>query len=287
MTYKFAVPGMPYGGGKAVLVVPNNLDPESRPALLGRYGKLVHQLGGLYRTAPDVGTSSADMDIIAETGAPYVFACTPAAGGAGPSGPATAVGVFEGIQVACQHLFGDESLKGRRILVQGAGSVGETLIDLLFRADAQVMFNDIDKNVIHHFQDERGLQFIPSEGIYTTACDIFAPCALGGVLNADTIPKLKCRIVVGGANNQLAAPEDAERLRTKSILYAPDYVVNVGGAMAGIGLEAQSWTREQADQEVKKNVGTALKQIFELAEMEGITTETAANRIAQERLTVK
>ncbi len=284
MTYKFAVPGMPYGGGKAVLAVPSDLDPRSRPALLRRYGGLIHQLGGLYRTAPDVGTSSTDMDVIAETGAPYVFACTPASGGAGPSGPATALGVFAGIQVACRHLFGDDSLKGRRILVQGVGSVGKTLINHIHEASGFVIFSDVDEHAILHFRDELGLQFVTSQDVYSTECDIFAPCALGGVLNVDTIPKLKCRAVVGGANNQLAAPEDAERLRTRGILYAPDYVVNVGGAMAGIGMEAQGWTREHAEQEVENSVRVALKRVFELSEMEDITTEAAAHRIAEERL---
>lgn len=284
MTYKFAVPGIPFGGGKAVIAMPRNFESQSRSALLRRYGALVHQLRGLYSTAPDVGTSSADMDIIAETGRPYVFGRTPSAGGAGPSGPATALGVFTGIKVACKHLFGKESLKGRRILVQGAGSVGETLIDYLYTAGAEVMFNDVEESVIQRFRDEHGLQFVAAEAVYTTECDIFAPCALGGVLNVDTIPQLKCRAVVGGANNQLANKEDAERLQARGILYAPDYVVNVGGAMAGLGLEAQGWTRERAEQEVVESVRRAMRQVFELAAAEDITTEAAARCIAEERL---
>jgi leucine dehydrogenase len=284
MTYKFATPGIPFGGGKAVIAIPSDFTPQSRPALLRRYGALVHQLGGLFYTGPDVGTSSADMDIIAETGAPYVFARTPAAGGAGSSGPATALGVFTGIRVACEHLFGEASLKGRRVLVQGTGSVGGTLIEYLRAADAEVVFSEVDEDAIRRFRDELGLQFVPADAVYTTECDIFAPCALGGVLNANTIPQLKCRVVAGGANNQLACPEDAESLRARGILYAPDYVINVGGALAILGLETQGWTQERAEKEVVESVRHALRQIFEVAATERILTEVAARQIAEERL---
>jgi glutamate dehydrogenase/leucine dehydrogenase len=284
MTYKFAVPGMHWGGAKAVIAIPPDFDPQSRSTLLRRYGSLVHQLGGLYSTAPDVGTSSADMDIIAETGAPYVFARTPAAGGAGSSGPATALGVFAGIQVACEYLFGEASVKNRRVLVQGAGSVGGTLIEHLSRAGAEVAFSDVDEGAISYYRDERGLEFVPETAVYATECDIFAPCALGGVLDATSIPQLKCRAVVGGANNQLGGPQDAEGLEERGILYAPDYVVNVGGAMAGLGLETQGWTQERAEQEVTENVRRALRRVFELSATKGITTDAAAQQIADERL---
>jgi leucine dehydrogenase len=284
MTYKFAVPGMPWGGGKAVIAIPPDFDPQSRSALFRRYGALVGQLGGLYFTAPDVGTSSNDMDIIAETGAPYVFGRTPARGGSGSSGPATALGVFTGIQVACEHLFGDASVKNRQVLVQGAGSVGGALIEHLRAAGAKVAFSEVDKGAISRFRGAPGSKFVPETAVYTTECDIFAPCALGGVLNATTIPQLKCRAVVGGANNQLGGPKDAESLQARDILYAPDYVVNVGGAMAGLGMETQGWTHARAEKEVVESVRRALQQLFELAVTEGITTEAAAQQIAGERL---
>jgi glutamate dehydrogenase/leucine dehydrogenase len=264
--------------------VSSDFDPHSRSGLLRRYGELIHQLGGLFYIGPDVGTSPADMDIIAETGAPYVFARTPTAGGAGNPGPFTALGVFTGIQAACEHLFGEASLKGRRVLVQGTGSVGGSLIEHLRAAGAEVMFSEVDEGAIRRFRDELGLQFVPAEAVYTTECEVFAPCALGGVLNANTIPQLKCRAVAGGANNQLASPRDAESLRVKGIIYAPDYVINVGGAMAIIGLETQGWTRERAEKEVAESVRRALRRIFEMAATEGVTTETAARRIAEERL---
>lgn len=284
MSRKFATPGLPFGGGKAVIAVPPDLDPQSRPDLLRRYGALVHQLGGMFSTGPDVGTSSADMDIIAETGAPYVFARTPAAGGAGSPGPFTALGVFTGIQAACEAEFGDDSLEGRRVLVQGTGSVGGRLIEHLREAGAEVAFSEVDEDAIRRFRDELGLEFVPPEAVFSTECEVFTPCALGGVLNPDTIPQLKCRVVAGGANNQLASPGDAESLRARGILYAPDYVVNVGGAMAIIGMEIQDWTRAQAEQEVIDSVRGALRKVFEQAEAQGITTAAAAEQIAGERL---
>lgn len=284
MTYKFATPGMPFGGGKAVIAIPADFEAQSRPALLRRYGALIHQLGGLFSTGPDVGTSPADMDIIAETGAPYIFARTPAAGGAGDPGPFTARGVFAGIEETCEHLFGDMSLVGRRMLVQGAGDVGAKLINYLCDAGATVAYSEVDEGAIRKVRDDLGLEFVPPEAVYTTECDIFAPCALGGVLNADTIPQLKCRAVVGGANNQFATQEDAERLRARGILYAPDYVVNVGGAMAITSMEMKGWSQERAEREVVESVRRALRQIFEVASKEGITTDAAARQLAENRL---
>jgi leucine dehydrogenase len=170
------------------------------------------------------------------------------------------------------------------VLVQGTGSVGGTLIELLRATDAEVVFSEVDKDAIRRFRDKLGLKFVSAKAGYTTECDIFAPCALGGVLNANTIPRLKCRVVAGGANNQLASPEDAESLQARGILYAPDYVINVGGAMAIIGLETRGWTRERAEKEVVESVRRALRQVFELAATEDITTDAAAQQIAGERL---
>jgi leucine dehydrogenase len=284
MTYKFASSGIPKGGAKAVIDIPADLDPQLRPALLRRYGALVRQLGGLYSTGPDVGTSAADMNVIAETGAPYVFGRTPEAGGCGDTGQMTALGVFTGVQVACEWLFDAPGLRGRRVLVQGAGSVGAALIAQLRDAGAEVLFSDVDPTAVRRFRDEAGLKFVPPEAVYETECDVFAPCAMGGALNERTIPQLRCRAVAGGANNQLASPEDAERLRSRGILYAPDYVVNSGGAIGAIGIETLGWSRQQAEKEITASVGQSLRQIFELATAEGLTTEAVARRVAEARL---
>jgi leucine dehydrogenase len=284
MAYKWAVPNLSYGGGKAVISTPAELNPNARAGLLRRYGQLVHQLGGLFVTGPDVGTNSADMDIIAETGSPHIFGRSEAAGGTGSSGPATALGVFLGLQVTCEYQFGSTSLEGKRVLVQGAGSVGGGLIKHLLAAGAQVSFSDINPEAISHYHDELNLPFIPPDEVYSAECDVFAPCALGGVLSAETIPLLKCKVVAGGANNQLVEPADAELLQARGILYAPDYIINAGGAMFLTYLGTKGWTREKAEQEMTQSIPRALKQVFYRAAVEGISTEAAGRRIAEARL---
>jgi glutamate dehydrogenase/leucine dehydrogenase len=290
MTYKFAVHGMRAGGGKAVIALPADFDPQARAALLRRYGALVHQLGGLFFAGPDVGTSDADMAIIAETAGVYVF--VPTREESDSSGHFTAQGLFTSLKVVCEHLFADAApssvgmtlLAGRRVLVQGAGNVGERLIKMLHAAGAEVLFSEVDESIIRHLRDQLGLEFVPPEEIYATECDIFAPCALGGILNAYTIAQLKCRAIVGGANNQLAEREDAERLWRRGILYTPDYLINAGGALGLIGMEQFAWTAEQAEREVIGSIRHTLKQVLNLAEAEGISTEAAARRIAEEHL---
>jgi glutamate dehydrogenase/leucine dehydrogenase len=286
MSYKYAVANFPRGGAKAVIALPENFELQQRSDLLRRYGKLVRRLGGFFQTGPDVGTSSEDMDIIAETGAPYIFCRTPASGGAGDSGPATALGVFSGMQTVCEQIFGDPSLEKKRVLVQGAGSVGGPLINLLRKAGAEVLFSEADEPTIKHFRDNMGITFVAPEKIFDMPCDIFAPCALGGILNKDTIPRLKCLAVAGAANNQLAEPADAERLWGRQILYAPDYVINIGGAMAIIGIETMGWTKAEANKKVG-SLRQTLKQIFATAQAKGINTDTAARRIAEARLAEK
>lgn len=285
MTSKLALAGIAHGGGKVVIAVPPDLDPAERPGLLRRYGTLLQQLGGLFLTGPDVGTSPADMDVIAKTGAPYVFSRTPEAGGAGDSGPGTAIGVFAAIRVTCEQLFGSDSVAGKRILVQGTGHVGQALIEMLQAAGAELLFSEVDETAIQHFRDEQGLPFVPPEAVYDTPCDIFSPCALGGILSPNTIPRLKCRAVVGSANNQLTGPAEAERLRAREILYAPDIAINIGGLMSIVGMETAGWSQPEAFERVSTVVEQTLRQVYELAATEGIDTHTAALRIADRRLT--
>ncbi len=284
MTYKWAAAGVEAGGGKAVIAIPDDLDPEARMELLRGYGAFVKNHKGLFLTGPDLGTSSEDMDIIAETGAPYIFARTPGAGGAGNPGPFTALGVFTSIQVVVERLFGDAALVGRRITIQGVGSVGRELIELLQNAGAEVLFSDVDEAAVAHFCDEVGLQCFLPEEVYDSPCDIFAPCAVGGVLSEKTIPLLRCRAVAGAANNQLATPEDALRLQERKILYAPDFIANSGGAIAIIGMETRGWSRKEAEEKVTKTIKDNLSQVFELAETESVDTDEAARRLADRRL---
>ncbi len=284
MTYKWAAAGFEAGGGKAVIAIPDDLDAEARRELLRRYGAFVHNHKGLFLTGPDLGTSSEDMDIIAEAGDPYVFARTPAAGGAGNPGPFTALGVFTSMQVVVERLFGHSTLAGKRIIIQGVGSVGRELIELLRKTGAEVLFSDVDEVTIAHFCDEVGLQCFPPDEVYGSPCDIFAPCAVGGILNEKTIPRLRCRAVAGAANNQLATPEDALRLRERGILYAPDFIANSGGAIAIIGMETRGWSRKEAEDKVTGTIKDNLSQVFELAETESVDTDEAARRLADNRL---
>jgi leucine dehydrogenase len=196
----------------------------------------------------------------------------------------TALGIFTAIQGTCERLFGPRSLHDRRILVQGVGSVGGPLIARLVEAGAEVLFSDLDAMRVDRARDEFGLLFVHPDDVYDMPCDIFSPCALGGVLNERTIPRLKCRAVAGGANNQLEGDEDAEQLRRRQILYAPDFAVNIGGAMAITGMESMGWSQEEAEMRVIGAVTESLERIFDLAESDGITTLEAGRRIAEVRL---
>jgi leucine dehydrogenase len=181
------------------------------------------------------------------------------------------------------RLFGEPSLAGRKIVVQGAGSVGGELIGRLLAAGADVTFSDVEAGSVRRWRDERGLRYVEPDRVFDTACDVFSPCALGGVLEATTIPRLRARAVAGAANNQLAEPGDAERLRARGILYAPDFVINAGGAVGITGQESLGWSAEKARDEVLR-IGETLARVYDLAEKSGITTDAAARRIAEERL---
>jgi leucine dehydrogenase len=278
MTRKLAVLGLPCGGGKAVIAVPDVPDGDERRRLLERYGDLVESLGGSFVTGPDVNTGEADMDVVGER-TEHVFCRSAANGGSGDPSIHTALGVFHGIRATLAHAFGSDELSGRTVLVQGTGSVGAKLTRLLLDAGAIVLVSDVDEERAR----ATGAQPVDPEGALELECDVYAPCALGATLNADSIPRLRCSVVAGAANNQLAMSEDAERLRARGILYAPDYVINGGGALHGIGLERLGWDPERLDREVA-GIGSTLTRIYEQADAEGITTNEAAERLAAERL---
>src|SRR4051794_15814872 len=200
MTRKFAVCDLPRGGGKGVLAVPALPQGEARVELLHRYGEFITSLGGLYSTGPDMNTSEHDMDLIAER-CPYVFCRTVENGGSGSTSPATARGVFYGIEASAQHALGVADLQGVRVLVQGAGSVGGLLAGYLAEAGADLLVSDVDRDRI-----TVGASVAP-EDVITTDCDVLAPCAVGGIVNAETIDALRCKVIAGAANNQLASPE--------------------------------------------------------------------------------
>jgi leucine dehydrogenase len=283
MSLKFASVGFPFGGGKAVIALPTPELPqgEARRRLLHEFGAFVSSLRGLYSCAPDMNTSADDMDMIAEV-CPYVFCKTEAAGGSGDTAPDTAVGVLHGIRASCRYAFGSDDLGGRTILVQGAGGVGGHLIELLMQAGAKVIASDLDPKRLVALS-EKGVAVVPADAALTTPCDVLAPCAIGGILNRLSIPGLQCRVIAGAANNQLETASDAELLRERQIAYAPDFVINSGGVLHGGGLEELHWTRQELDLRLAA-IGESIYEIFQRAESDGTSTDTAARKRAVARI---
>lgn len=275
MTRKMAAAGMPRGGGKAVLAVPELPTGEPRNRLLRRYGELVASLGGSYRTAGDMNISPADLDVVAET-CPWVYGTT---GRGGNSGRGTARGGLHAIRATVEHLFGSPDLAGRSVLVQGAGSVGSVLARELAEAGAHVLVSDVDAARA----SATGCETVPPERVFETEVDVYSPCAVGGTLNAESIPRLACRAIAGCANNQLAELEDAQRLHERGILYAPDYVVNAGGIIQLIGLVDEGWNEAQLEERLA-GIGDTLRALFAEAETSGITPAEAAERLVARRL---
>ena len=278
MTRKLAVLGLPCGGGKAVLAVPEVPQGKERRRLLECYADLIESLGGSYVTGPDINTGEADMDVIGER-SEHVFCRSIGNGGSGDPSVHTALGVFHGIRATLAHALGTDDPAGRTVLVQGTGSVGAKLTRLLLDAGAVVLVSDVDEERAR----ATGARPVDPDNALELECDVYAPCALGATLDATSIPRLRCRVVAGAANNQLATPEDGERLRAAGILYAPDYVINGGGALHGIGLESLGWDADRLEREVA-GIGDTLTGIYEEADAAGITTSEAAERLAAERL---
>ena len=275
MTRKFAAADIPRGGGKAVLAVPRLPEGEARRTLLLRYGELVAALGGTYRTAGDMNISPPDLDVVAER-CPWVYGTT---GRGGNSARGTAIGTLHAIRATVEHVFGSSSLSGRRVLVQGAGAVGADLIRLLQAEGADVLVSDVDEARAV----QTGATVVAAADVIGTECDLYSPCAVGGTLNAETIPELRCRAVAGCANNQLSEPEDGDRLHAAGILYAPDYVANAGGVIQLVGLEDLEWTEDELQQGLAR-VGDTLRTLFRASAEEGITPAAAAERLAAERV---
>ena len=243
MTYKAAVAGLPLGGGKAVLFADGReQDPAVREARLLAYGRVIEQLGGMYITAEDANTTMADMAVIRRA-TRHVAGLAPADGGGGDPSPVTAVGVLAGMQALAADVLGVSSLSGVRVAIQGLGKVGLALAELLVAEGAAVTACDVRPEVARAAAEALGIAVVAPEAIFDVPCAIFAPCAYGGVLNDETIPRLTCQIVAGSANNQLREPRHAEALRARGIAYAVDYVINAGGLIKrGAGAGA-GWLR--------------------------------------------
>lgn len=279
MTYKAAAAGLNLGGGKAVIIG----DPKTNKSegLFRAFGQFVNSLNGKYITAEDVGTGVGDMEyIFMET--PWVTGIPKDFGGSGDPSPYTAHGTLMGIKAAVKEKMALDSLKGLRVAVQGLGNVGSNLVKYLLEEGAVVTVTDIDPVKVKFYQDKYGVKVSSPDDILFTDCDILSPCAMGAIINDNTIHKLKCKIVAGGANNQLAEPRHGDQLREMNILYAPDYVVNSGGLM-NVFVELEGYSPERAFDKTRKVYDNVLK-VFEIAKRENIGTHTAADRMAEERI---
>jgi glutamate dehydrogenase/leucine dehydrogenase len=279
MTYKHAVCGNDLGGGKAVIIG----DPAAlrSEALLRAYGRFVEGLSGRYLTAEDVGTTQADMDLIRRETA-HVTGVSESLGGSGDPSPATAWGVLWAMKAVAERLWGSPSLAGRHVCISGVGKVGAALADHLAEEGAKLTVSDVRQAAVDDLVDRHGALAVAPEAAHTVACDIFSPCALGAVLNATTIPELRCDAVVGSANNQLASPADAERLRHRGVVYAPDFVANAGGVV-NIAEEPHGYDHARAYHRIR-SIHDTLLRVFDRADADGSTTAAAADRLAEERI---
>ncbi len=277
MTYKNAVAGLNLGGGKAVIIGDNRT--ARREMIFRAHGRFVESLGGRYVTAEDVGTSTADMDFVhMETD--YVAGLATKSGD--PS-PVTARGVFRAIQACAMHRWGSESVAGKTVAVQGLGHVGYYLCKELQAHEAKLVVTDIDATRVKRVVDECGARAVELDAIYSVQADIFAPCALGGIINDESLPRLRAEIIAGAANNQLLLPEKhGAELERKGILYAPDFVANAGGVI-NVYSELAGWSAQRALRKADEIYETTLG-VFEIAREQGIPTYEAADRLAERRL---
>ncbi len=276
MAYKAAAAGLDLGGGKAVIM--GDADKIKSEQLLRNYGRAVESLNGRYITAEDVNTEVEDMEVVCEE-TDHVVGL---ASGLGDPSPVTAHGVFHGIKACLDQVYGDDSVAHRKIVVQGVGKVGTALVEKLVDNGAEVAISDIDEDQVENIQEKHDVAFVDPDEVYSEPCDVFAPCALGGVINDDTVPQLECDIVAGSANNVLEDREHADMLKDRGILYAPDYVINAGGLITVVQ-EDKGNSKEQAYEETEK-IRERLEMIFEKSEEEGCSTVDAADSFAEERM---
>lgn len=276
MTYKAAVTGLNLGGGKSVIIG----DPkvQRRELIFRAHGRAVESLKGRYITAEDVGTGVEDMDFVhMET--EYVAGI---AGGSGDPSPVTAYGVYRGIKACAREKWGSDDLSGVSVAVQGLGHVGYHVCRFLAEEGARLVVTDIDEDRIERVVEELGAEPVGPERIYSVDAQIFAPCALGAVVNDQTLPQFKFEIIAGAANNQLAESRHGDELQAKGILYAPDYVINAGGLINVYG-ELNGWTEERAKRKAGEIYDTLL-QLFEISKEQGVPTHDAADKLAERRI---
>ncbi len=280
MTYKAAAAGLNLGGGKAVII--GDPKKDKNEALLRAFGRYVESLNGLYITAEDVGTDLDDMEVIQHE-TRWVTGVSPEHGGGGDPSPVTAFGVLQGIKSAVAFHSGDGSLQGRSVAVQGLGNVGYNLARFLRDEGAKVFAADINPATTDRAREELGVEVVPTGEILEVPCDVVAPCALGAALNDESIPKLRCQIVAGAANNQLADERrHGQELHNRGILYAPDFVINAGGLMS-VYSELVGYNRETA-MRLTRGIYANMSRVFEISRTQSIPTALAADRLAEDRI---
>jgi valine dehydrogenase (NAD+) len=281
MSYKNSLAGLDLGGGKAVII--GDPQTDKTEALLRAYGRFVEALGGRYLTACDVGTYNADLDVVARE-TRYAHGRSEAYGGCGDSSVLTAYGVFQGMRAAAEHCWGAPTLSGRTVAVAGVGKVGSWLVGHLLDDGADVVVTDVDPAAVERLQARHPQVKVVADTaeLIGTPHDVYAPCALGGALDEQTVAVLPARIVCGGANNQLATPAVAEQLRGRGILYAPDYLVNAGGVIQ-VEDERHGFSFERAQAKAGGIFDVALR-VFRTADAEGVSPAVAADRLAEERM---
>lgn len=276
MTYKNALAGLPLGGGKSIILAHNGT--PDREAVLRAHGRFVETLKGRYITAEDVGTGPEDMEIVRRETS-YVAGLL---GRSGDPSPFTARGVFRAIQASSKFLWNTDDLSGVTVALQGCGHVGYNLAKQLHEVGAKLIATDINEQNQRRVADEFGAEMVQPHEIFSVQAGVLAPCALGGIINDETIPELKVGIVAGAANNQLLEERHGAMLRERNILYAPDYVANAGGVLNG-STELLGWKAEDASRKIDEIYDTILR-IYESAQAQGITTNKAADQLAEERL---
>jgi len=283
MTFKSAVAGLDLGGGKAVII--GDAKTQKTPELMRKFGEFVHSLSGKYITAEDVGMTTEDMDIVSEV-TPYVSGISESRGGSGNPSPVTAYGVYMGMKAAAKFKYGSDSLAGKKVLVQGIGHVGETLVDYLVKEGAIVIISDINKERLNHVGNQYGVKIHNGDDVYAADVDIYAPCALGATINDDTVYKIKATIIAGAANNQLANENiHGKILQDRGILYAPDFLINAGGII-NVYAEIAKYDMAESMRRTQNIYNTTL-EILNYSVKHNITTHNAALLVAKNRIDAK
>ncbi|MDA3131153.1 Leu/Phe/Val dehydrogenase [Aliibacillus thermotolerans] len=279
MTYKNAAAGLNLGGGKTVIIGDARRDKNEE--MFRAYGRYIQGLNGRYITAEDVGTTVEDMDIIYQE-TDYVTGVSPAFGSSGNPSPMTAYGIYVGMKAAAKEAFGSDDLSGKTIAVQGVGNVAYHLCSHLHEEGAKLVVTDIHQDAVERAVQDFQAEAVDPNDIYDVNADIFSPCALGAILNDETIPRLKAKVVAGSANNQLKENRHGDMLHERGIVYAPDYVINAGGVI-NVADELHGYNKERAKKKVS-GLYDRMTQIFEVAKRDGIPTHQAADRLAEERM---